>query len=234
MQVSIQADFNQLTKDLTKLQKKQIPFALSRAINSIAFQSQVDLKEAIPRYIDRPTKHTIKGVRYKKGNKKDPTAFVGFRSKFLSPGGAGTLQSDYMHYQVHGGRKLPQLGKDLAVPFPKHQKLNKYGNIKRTKIREYLRDSDRYFSGKPKGQSGADDGIWERMPPNSGRRYKWRKATAKQLQKRAGKIRMLVGWEPFAVYKKRLPMHRLISGTVNKHFKTSLEKELRNAIRTAK
>ena len=70
------------------------------------------------------------------------------------------------------------------------------------------------------GQENA--GIWERMPRNSKRR------------KKGGKIRMLVGWEPFGKYKKRFPMKLIVEKDVSKMFPKFFDKQLKYALRTAK
>ena len=232
MNVSVSADIKGLIKTLNTVQKTQIPSALSQGLNSTVFEAQKALKDSLPRYIDHPTAHTIRGVQVKKSTKRNLEAFVGFRSTTFGKG-SGTLQSDYMKFQVLGGTRRPSKSA-LAVPFPKHQKLNKFGNLRKGKIAQLLSDKDRYFSGVPKGQADGDSGIWERMPRNSKRRRKWTKASGKQIAQKGGKIRMLVGWEPKATYQKRLPMQDIVRRTVNRTFKRKFETALSRAMASAK
>ena len=220
MQISIESDVKELTKSLNRIQRKQIPFATSKALNTLAFDVRKTLQDGLDVYLDRPTPYTKRGVQVEKSTKKKLVAEVGFRSKSFGKGKGSTTQASYMKRQIEGGTRKAR-SKAIPVPVPKNLKTNKYGSIVRGKIQKLLADKDKYFSGIPKGISDAP-GIWQRMPANSKRK------------KPGGKIRMVIAWEPKADYSKRFPFKRIVETTVRTNFSKRFDYELREALKTAR
>ena len=180
MQVSVKSDIKKLTNTLSTIQRKQIPFATSKALNATAFDARKSVQTALDLQLDKPTPYTKRGVQVEKSTKKNLVAQVGFRSRKFGKGQGSITQAEYMQRQIAGGTRLPK-GQAIPVPVPKNMKPNKFGNIPRGKIDRLLADKDKYFSGVPKGRnSGA--GIWQRMPANSKRK------------KQGGKIRMVIAY----------------------------------------
>ena len=220
MQISVKTDVKELTKSLNRIQRKQIPFATSRALNTLAFDVRKTLQDGLDIHLDRPTPYTKRGVQVEKSTKKKLVAEVGFRSKSFGKGKGSTTQASYMKRQIEGGTRKAR-SKAIPVPVPKNLKTNKYGSIVRGKIQKLLADKDKYFSGIPKGISDAP-GIWQRMPANSKRK------------KPGGKIRMVIAWEPKADYSKRFPFKRIVETTVRTNFSKRFDYELREALKTAR
>ena len=220
MQISVKSDVKELTKSLNRIQRKQIPFATSRAINTLAFDVRKMLQDGLDIHMDRPTPYTKRGVQVEKSTKKKLVAEVGFRSKSFGKGKGSATQASYMKRQIEGGTRKAR-SKAIPVPVPKNLKTNKYGSIVRGKIQNLLADKDKYFSGIPKGISDAP-GIWQRMPANSKRK------------KPNGKIRMVIAWEPKADYSKRFPFKRIVETTVRTNFRKRFDFELREALKTAR
>ena len=221
MQISVKTDVKELTKSLNRIQRKQIPFATSRAINTLAFDVRKTLQDGLDLHLDRPTPYTKRGVQVEKSTKKKLVAEVGFRSKTFGKGQGSTTQASYMKRQIEGGTRKAR-SKAIPVPVPKNLKTNKYGSIVRGKIQKLLADKDKYFSGVPKGISDAP-GIWQRMPANS-----------KRKKNRGGKIRMVIAWEPKTQYSKRFPFKRIVETTVKTNFRKRFDFELREALKTAR
>ena len=220
MQISVKTDVKELTKPLNRIQRKQIPFATSKALNTVAFDVRKMLQDGLDIHLDRPTSYTKRGVQVEKSTKKKLVAEVGFRSKSFGKGQGSTTQASYMKRQIEGGTRKAR-SKAIPVPVPKNLKTNKYGSIVRGKIQKLLADKDKYFSGIPKGISDAP-GIWQRMPANSKRK------------KPGGKIRMVIAWEPKADYSKRFPFKRIVETTVRTNFRKRFDFELREALKTAR
>ena len=220
MQISVKTDVKELTKSLNRIQRKQIPFATSKALNTVAFDVRKMLQDGLDIHMDRPTPYTKRGVQVEKSTKKKLVAEVGFRSKSFGKGQGSTTQASYMKRQIEGGTRKAR-SKAIPVPVPKNLKTNKYGSIVRGKIQKLLADKDKYFSGIPKGISDAP-GIWQRMPANSKRK------------KPGGKIRMVIAWEPKTQYSKRFPFKRIVETTVKTNFRKRFDFELREALKTAR
>lgn len=131
MQISVKSDADAVRKKLAGLGKR-IPYTISDAVNSLAFETQKQLKQDLPKYVDQPTPYTVRAIQVQKGNIQTLTAIVGFAG-----GGFGRLRSpgiepsEYMGRLTRGGIRTPASGRSaLLVPASK-QKLNRYGNLTR-------------------------------------------------------------------------------------------------------
>ena len=100
MKISVKADVKELTRGLNKIQRKQIPFATSKALNTLAFDVRKTLQDSLDVHLDRPTKYTERGVQVKKSTKKDLVAEVGFRSRTFGKGQGSVPQAEYMKLQI--------------------------------------------------------------------------------------------------------------------------------------
>ena len=220
MQVSVKSDIKKLTKALSTIQRKQIPFATSKALNATAFDARKSVQTALDVQLDKITPYTKRGVQVEKSTKKNLVAQVGFRSRKFGKGQGSITQAEYMQRQIAGGTRLPK-GQAIPVPVPKNMKPNKFGNIPRGKIDRLLADKDKYFSGVPKGRnSGA--GIWQRMPANSKRK------------KQGGKIRMVIAYEPKAQYQPRFRFKSVVEKSVKQNFGIRFNSAMKQALASAR
>jgi hypothetical protein len=192
MQISIKADIKKLTRGLNDIQKKQIPFATSRALNDVARQAaSKTLRERADKVFEGgATSFTKSGFRYEKSNKKNLTAKV-----FIDP-----ARAEYMKFQIAGGTRFPK-NRALMIPTT-HTRLNKFGNITRGTFNKLINDRSKYFSGIPKGMQGAaNEGIWERY--------------GRQTKARTGqKIRMVAKYRKRGQYQPKFPYADTVAGVV--------------------
>lgn len=144
MLFSISSDLRQLEKDLSDIEKKQIPFAASRAINETAEIVKEELIEQLDKDLDRPTPFTKRGFYIRRSSKRDLTAIVGIKD----------IQAEYLGLQIEGGREKP---KGFALITPVNIRLNKYGNLTKGKVKELL-EKPGVFSGTVGGVGG----IWQK------------------------------------------------------------------------
>ena len=145
--LNIKSDIKKATRFLTKMQKKQIPFATSLALNASAVSIQKVEKQKIVRDLDNPTPATVKSIRVSRSTKRNLNASV-----FVLPWAA-----KYLRYQIEGGTRAPR-GRTEAVPVA--IRLNKYGNIigrRQGKLKKLIGRGDT-FSATINGVSG----IWQR------------------------------------------------------------------------
>ena len=223
MQIDIRSDIKELTRSLNRIQRKQIPFATSKALNATAFDVRKTLQDALDIHLNNPTPYTKRGVQVEKSTKRNLVAKVGFRSRKFGKGQGKITQAEYMKRQIKGGTRFPQ-GQAIPVPVPSNMRPNKFGNIPRGKIDRLLADKDKYFSGTPKGGKGGA-GIWQRMPANSKR--------AKSRNK-GGRIRMVIAWEPKAQYSGRFPFRQIVARTVRTNFRLRFDTSIRQALASAR
>jgi hypothetical protein len=145
--VNIKVDLKKATRFLTQLQRKQIPFAASLAMNRTAQAIQKVEKSKIKTDLDNPTPQTVKSIRVKRSTKRDLTAAV-----FILP-----AISKFLKFQIEGGTRSPR-GRTEAVPVG--IRLNKFGNIigrRQGKLKKTLARVDT-FSATINGVAG----IWQR------------------------------------------------------------------------
>lgn len=143
-QINIKSNVREVTRTLNRIQKKQIPFATSLALNKTAEFTATNLNNDTRRYFETPTPFTQRSFNYKRSNKRNLTARV-----FAKP-----RQTQYLQYQVYGGTRRPT---GRALLLPEDIRLNKYGNIPRNAIQRLLARKDT-FSGTVRGIPG----IWQR------------------------------------------------------------------------
>lgn len=138
--IDISVDVEPARKYLKKVQK-QIPFAISQAINDTAIDATKALKVQAVKKLDRPTPFTLRGFRYKRSTKRHLVGVV-----YIAD-----IQDRYLRYQVEGGTRAR---KNIGVPV--RARLNKYGNIPGR--RKGLIKKKTQFMATIKGING----VWER------------------------------------------------------------------------
>jgi len=145
MEISIKDDLKQLSKTLNRVQRKQIPFATSQAINDVAFMAQKELKSEAQIKLHNPTPFTLRGFRVNKATKATMSGMV-----YVHP-----IVAAYLVKQIEGGTSGP-----TAVPV--NIKLNKYGNIPNR--RKGIVKTAKQFIGTYKGTYG----VWETTKKGGG------------------------------------------------------------------
>ena len=227
--LSVQSDTKQLTAYLKGVQRKQIPFATMVALNDVAFDARAELQKSLPRRFDRPTKGLISSVQVVKSKKKNLTAQVGLAGLGFRTSKWMESPAQIMSRHIKGGTRFPKRGGTLRIPSDVKGggiKLNKFGNLsgKKAKIAKMIGKPDQFFEGVPKGLSGKDRGLWERIPANS-KRAKGSQAT-KMIQR--------IAYEPFTKYKARFPFTKIVSTAVVKNYKKRFNSALIKALKTAR
>ena len=234
MYMSVKADTKRLTRYLT-FQRKQIPFATSKALNDVAFDCRSSIQKSLPSRLDRPTKGIISSVQVEKSKKKNLVATVGFAGLGFRSTKWSESPAEIMRRHIKGGIRTPKQSSHLRIPSDTKGggiKLNKFGNIgkgKKSKISKMTGDKDRYFSGVPKGDySKKDAGIWERTPRNSKRAT----GTRAKKWKATGKIVQRIAFEPFTRYKSIYPFRKIVELTIRNKYHKRFEAALKFALRT--
>ena len=216
MRLSIKHNINEVTKGMSSIQKKQIPFATMLALNDTAFDLQRVYKAQTKQKFDQPTKFTQTGFAVKKAKKTDLTAVVFVTEK----------REDYMKLQVDGGVRHP---KNNAIIIPNKSNssdIDKYasGNLTKGAVNKIKKQKDKYFFGIPKGNQGSE-GIWERYG---------RTATGSVS---GARIRQVAKLSKQAKYKALFPFTSIGNGVAfsrSKGFDSHFAKRLRFALNTAR
>ena len=218
MDITLKAEIKEVTRGLTRLQKKQIPFALAGALSDVAYNTAKNKKnnhslpnEAKDKFQGGATPFTQRAFMFKKADKKNLASYVYIADK----------QDDYLKFQVEGGTRTPK-GRSLLVP-TRNARLNKYGNLTKGQRNKFFSNTEKFFTGVPKGFQGDQDraGIWERYGG-----------------KKSPKIKMVVSFKDSAKYTPKFNMLKLTEDTVFSPgqfgFTSNFRKRLDFALRTAK
>ena len=217
MQLDIQSNIKEVTKNLNIIQKKQIPFAASVAMNKVIFGMQKAEKKKVSRVFDNPTNFTKTGFVVIKSHKKNLTAELYINNNPKKDRAA------YMKYEVDGGNRTP---KNVAIAVVREKnftgKTTQAGNFRKGAIHKMKQQKEKFFFGKPKGQrfSGTSQGIWERYARDT----------------ETPRIRQVALFTKYAKYKPLFPFYETAGQVVfgRGGFKRQFEKALRNALRTAR
>ena len=210
MYMSVKADTKRLTRYLT-FQRKQIPFATSKALNDVAFDCRSSIQKFLPKKLDRPTAGITRSVQVEKSKKKNLVAIVGFAGLGFKSTKWSESPAKIMRRHIEGGTRSAK-NKPIHVPIVRNIKLNKFGNLPRTKIKTLLGKPDKYFSGKPKGR---DAGVYERINKKNNRGLK-----------------MLVNYERTTQYQSgRFPLRKIVELTIRNKYHKRFEAALKYALR---
>jgi hypothetical protein len=138
--------------------KKQVPFALSHAINKTMSTVRKDqIKKMDEVFEGGATRYTKGSARVQYSNKRNLTSYL-----YYDVG-----SRPYMRTMLYGGTVKPSKRKLVEPAFNNGKsaaRLNKFGNLGKDFIKNNKEKSDRYFIGIPKGRPNTDQyyGLWRR------------------------------------------------------------------------
>lgn len=131
MRLNIKADTKAINKRLTSLEKKQIPFATSKAINKTAFQTRRQLqKDMDTTFRKGAAGFTKKGVFVKPSHKTNLVANVYILKE----------QAKYLEKQVFGGVRRESFA--IPIPFRNRVGLTNQGNLTKAKFRSLVNNKN--------------------------------------------------------------------------------------------
>ena len=158
MQISVKSDVEKALKGMSRLHKKQMPFAAALGLSMTAKKVAKVEQRMMVRELVRPTPFTIKGVRWQGASKNDFKTGRLHSRVYLMP-----TQAEYLRYQIEGGTRTPK-GRAIAVP-TSNVKLNRYGNLAggQGRIKRLLAKKNVF-----QGTIGGVAGIWQRPKRSRG------------------------------------------------------------------
>ncbi|WP_313493750.1 hypothetical protein [Stenotrophomonas sp.] len=239
---------NVLGRQLTDLERTQLPFAASQAANKVAFEIRERWKQRAPQVFDRPTPLTKNAALYRKATKARPYSEIFIRDEAFK----GTPPSKYLFNEVEGGirrrkgfERLLQ-GKGLMSPsqfavMGRGARPNQYGNVSAGQVTKLL------------SQLGAQRDRYQNQTPTSAKRRRSRAPKGGEyfvITKRRGKLRPGIyerigtGWGSAvrsvfiftntANYQPRYDIFGMAEDTWKKLMPFYLKRELEKAMETAR
>lgn len=245
MRIDARVDVTALIKKLSAVEKRQLPFATSKALNLTAKEVKAEVRKEMPRVFDRPTPFTLNSVYMSPATKKDLSAEVWLKD--FAP--KGTPAVEYLAPQVYGGPRRQKRSERWLqwrgilpsgmfwTPGP-GARLNQYGNIPGGRITQMLsalkafpevgymanitersmkrNKKPRDYFALPRSRGRLPAGVYERV--GRGRRG----------------LRFTLAFIRQPYYKPRLPFFGIARRVHAREFGARFEKAWREALSTAR
>lgn len=200
------AGFIELVSDIRKTEKrlqainKQIPFATSRALNGVTFDTQKYIREVeLPRRFILRNRFTQRSIRVKLSRKTD------LKSEVYS-------DAYYLEGQTAGKVRTPK-GDAFAVPISKQWK-NKRKRIPKRIRPDVIMGGTKGFIGKTKSGEPA--------------------IVMRTKRKRKPTLVTMYSLQPSVRIRKRMDLDGIVNAVVPARYPVQFERELTNALKTAK
>lgn len=140
-------------RDLTQIEREQVPFAARQAANSVAFAIKAAWETKAAEVFDRPTNWTLRAFYVKKASAADPAATVFVKD--TAPGG-GTPPANYLLPQAQGGDRAAKglerglqragvLSGGARAVVARGAPLDAFGNIQRGLVQQILSQAQGQF-----------------------------------------------------------------------------------------
>ncbi|WP_353191398.1 hypothetical protein [Pandoraea pnomenusa] len=222
--VSVSKDLAKISKSLSKLETKQLPFATAQALNAVAGNVNAAERKALPEVFDRPTPFTVNAVAVKRARKTNLEALVYIKdiaASYLAP------------YEFGGNHKLVGSGRTWLNP-KDSALLNQYGNLSRTTLRRLSGRPD-VFIGTVKTKAGQSiGGVWQR-PASSKRGADLRKrGVAMRGANKTDHLKLLIRFGDAKPVRRRLEFGERAFEVVDETFEAEFERSMAAAIATAR
>jgi len=216
MQINIKSNVKEIKKGLTSVQKKQIPFATSRALNLTGVLVLKGLGSKANRtFAGGATPSTMRALKPPKGMKgTKPNIRFSTKRELTTSVYLPEWAAKYLKYQIDGGLRSIS-GKGTGVPTP-NKRLNKFGNIPGRK--GATKDPGKLIKGKNQfiATIKGIDGVWERYG------------------RKGSNVRLLIAFEKNVNYRKKFTYYETATHMAKTHFNRKMKIELSKALRNAK
>lgn len=240
MKLDIKFDTRQIERQLTDLQRNQIPFATALTLTRLGQRIDEGLKGAMRTGFDRPTPYTLRSTFIRPATKRRLEVTVGLKDR---PFGGNRLSSaEILGHHFDGGIREPKalelwlrragyLGASEYVVPGAGARLDRYGNMSRGQIQQILSqlkagpDASAYASSSARSRRNVQRAgviFWSR----GGR-------LARGAWQRVGKYRLRPLLIAIAApsYRKRIDLERIARQAVSRYGQLEFDRALRQAIR---
>ena len=141
-------DIQKLLKNIDRV-KAQLPYAMSKTLNQLAFEASAAEKKALPHELKLTRSFLPRQIKYEKSSKTNLVARIGFTER--------APLIDRMLESTSNRLRLPYRGTHIAVPI--NAKRTGRGGISRANRPEALTNRRDVFVGTVNGTYG----IWQRL-----------------------------------------------------------------------
>jgi hypothetical protein len=222
--------------------QKQLDFATINALTQTAKKVKQDLRESMPRYLDKPTPFTLNSLMMQPATKHKPQAKVWIKE-------LSAIHKHYIEPQVEGGQRdtkaserrlsrnnqMPS-GYGRLVP-AQGAKLNQYGNLSSGFMAKVLSATksfrDEGFIANQTRRTAKRSGAYHTFiaSPSNPRTRHLKTGIYQRLA--SGRIKPLLIFAKQASYSKRWPFFRIAKASSDKHLPHATEAAIKQAMATA-
>jgi hypothetical protein len=214
MQISVKSDVAKALRSISRLHRKQIPYAAALGLSMTAKKVAKVEQRMMVKTLANPTPFTVKGIRWQ-GAKKADFKVGSLRARVY----IRDKQASYLNYQIDGGTRTR-----TAIPVPtRNLKLNKYGNMigGKNRIKRLLNKKNTF-----QGTINGIEGIWQR--PKQGKRSGGGYGTTGQSG-----LKLLVAYENTVTYQPRFDFYGIGERSVKKNIGIEMDKAITRAVPSA-
>jgi hypothetical protein len=258
MEVNVKADVKGLTKELNRIQRKQIPFATANAINDTAVDVRTALYHKMNAVFHKPTSFTVPRNIEKASNRQGSLYMMHAKKGrlsakiFVKDGSTlGVRAIRWLEPQIKGGarhfkgseRALRGKGviggNKFITPSTKSAhgsvSLNKFGNVTKGMMTKILSGvSAGFFAGTSSRQSTSYFAM--RLGGKGSETGIWQRTGATHPRKwgKRGRLKKLFNVTDTPSYRPRLPFDAVGRKAIAKNFEPNFERQMKHALRTAR
>jgi hypothetical protein len=222
LNISIRTNIKQISKNLTDLAYRQLPFAQAQAVTALAKRVRDVEVAGIKQTFPTATPFTLKSVGVKPARKDDPTAIIFVKD----------IAAQYLQPFETGGAHFLGGKKGLLVPID--QAVNKYGNLPRDALKS-LKGRPDVFIGPVKTKAGIVNGVWQRVATSRNSSMVNQHGKLKKLRKlnTTGRLKLLIRFKDPQPVKQHMGWGSKAQAAVNKWWRIEFGKAMAKAITTA-
>lgn len=250
MRIDIRADVKSATRELNRVQREQVPFATSKAINEVLKTAAPAVKDEMRRVFDRPTPWTLNSYRVLKwANKRSLTGVVGFKDMDYKggPGGkASSAAGAYLQPHMQGGARAPKglelllrrrglLGATEFVVPSSYVPRDRFGNVSRGTIQKILANVGALTDAHSNTPTGGARGGKKKSEYFFTRRgVRGARLTAIWQRRADTAIPVFIVVSGAPTYRRVFDHAKVVQTEVNRRFAGEFQKALAFAIKTAR
>lgn len=227
---------------------KQVRFAVAKSLTQTAKIAQTALVKEMRGKFDNPTPYTLRSTFVKPATRDNPVAVVGIKD--VSPSKTAASPAELLGHQFLGGNRLRKnlenyltaaglLGKGEYIVPASGARLDQYGNISRGQVQQIMSQL----------RLGLDPNAWKSKSTRSKRNVKkagrifWSRGGFRDAHLARGAwidlggsvgIRPLLAVVKRPAYRPRIDIDRVAKTVVAQHWDHVFEKNLANALATAR
>lgn len=237
--IDVRTNMREFMRGLSQVEREQLPFATSLAINMTADQVIRDNQREMETRLDRPTRFTLNSQRKTFATRRNPTSTISFK-QFAT----GTSPGTYLRAVIEGGprgqkafeRAMVSKGLldrgDRLVP-GRDARTNQHGNLPRSQYVRILQGAGpsntrqgrqlprspqtgpgTYFAVTRSDNSSLPPGVWQRMAN--------------------GRLRQILRAVPSTQYSKIFDWPELSAQSAQRRFPFNMERAMARALQTAR